>query len=128
MKILIIDDEKFIRETVSNLLCIYIDNPKITFLSAKNGMEGLALAIEHQPEVIITDYLMPEMNGIELLKGLKENDIQPKVLLFASGDLTSQVVKIASELGADHCLQKTLDIKGTLTPIIQQIIESMMIM
>ncbi|MDR2103133.1 MAG: diguanylate cyclase [Treponema sp.] len=68
-KILIIDDEK------SNLMVLNsILSPDYTIFTAKSGKEGLSRALAEQPDLILLDIIMPDMNGFEVLKILKASE------------------------------------------------------
>ncbi len=70
-KVLIVDDEMLIRQGIIN----YIDWEKEGYQiigEAANGEEALALLEKERPDIIITDIVMPEMDGIELVKIAKE--------------------------------------------------------
>ncbi len=74
---------------------------------AKNGRAGWEKALEHTPDIIISDIMMPEMDGLELLSHLKENkrtDHIPVVLLTAKADIASRLQGL--KLGADAYLAK----------------------
>jgi len=92
--------------------------------TAENGKIGVEMANELQPDVIISDIVMPEMNGIELCITIK-NDINtshiPVILLTAQGDMDSQFKGIQS--GADHFVPKPFNIK-LLNLTIKNLIES----
>ena len=69
-KVLLIDDEKDIR-TVADISLWRIGNFDVTLV--ENGKEGLSAAAAIRPDVILLDMMMPEMDGITVLKKLKEN-------------------------------------------------------
>jgi signal transduction histidine kinase/DNA-binding response OmpR family regulator len=76
-------------------------------LVATNGKAGLALAVEHVPDLIISDVMMPEMDGIALVQALKLHDATshvPVLLLSAKSSVESKVDGV--EAGADDYLPK----------------------
>ena len=83
-KVLVVDDEIHIVHVVA----IKLRNNGYDVISAENGAEALKLIHEQKPDLIVTDYQMPVMNGIELLENLKAdssvNNI-PVILLTARG-------------------------------------------
>ena len=87
-------------------------------LKAVNGEEALLLLKTHQPDIIISDVMMPVMNGYQLCKEVKEH-LQishiPVILLTAKSDTESQ--KIGYKLGADAYLSKPFDIDLLLSVI-----------
>lgn len=68
--VLIIEDEKSLREAVVDILRI----KGITPLAAKNGREGVNLALAKHPDLILLDLIMPEMDGMEALKNIREDE------------------------------------------------------
>ena len=65
-RILIIDDE----EAVRNSLGVYLEDSGFGVLEAPDGHKGFALFEAHQPDLILLDLRMPEMDGLEFLSGL----------------------------------------------------------
>jgi len=68
-KILIIDDEKDVLDILKTIL----ENEKYQVIEAMDGSEGLNKAIDTKPDLIITDIMMPVMDGFEMAQKLKEN-------------------------------------------------------
>lgn len=66
--ILIVDDEVAIAETLAE----FVTELGYTPVLAYNGQEALALAIERWPILVITDYMMPVLNGVDFVKALQE--------------------------------------------------------
>lgn len=89
-KILIIDDEKDFCAIVKANLELSRDYNVIT---ATSGKDGLRTAERDKPDLILLDIMMPEIDGFEVLKRLKENDKTvsiPVIMLTAKGDQESQ--------------------------------------
>ncbi|MDR3542533.1 MAG: response regulator [Desulfosporosinus sp.] len=82
MKILVVDDSNFVRSLVGKTL--QINFPNLNLLMACNGIEGYNLYRSEKPDLIVTDLLMPEMNGWELLKLVREEDLSVKVIVFSA--------------------------------------------
>ncbi len=105
--LLVVEDNEDIRQYVVDSLC---DDYRI--LQAKNGVEGAALAAEHLPDLIVSDIMMPQMNGIQLTRQLKDN-IQtshiPIILLTAKD--TDEDKEEGYESGADSYLTKPFTAK-----------------
>ena len=117
--ILYVDDNI---ELLENMSDFFSDNYNI--YTAENGEIGVEMANKLQPDVIISDIVMPVMNGIELCVTIK-NDINtshiPVILLTAQGDMDSQFKGIQS--GADYFVPKPFNIK-LLNLTIKNLIES----
>jgi putative two-component system response regulator len=106
-RILVVDDESIARITVDALLSS--ENYEMHF--AENGAEGISLAMEIQPDVIILDVMMPGMNGFEACRriratpGLSE---VPILLVTALDDRESRIAGLKA--GADEFITKPYDI------------------
>jgi signal transduction histidine kinase/ligand-binding sensor domain-containing protein/AraC-like DNA-binding protein len=100
--LLIIEDEDEIREFLKEY---FEGNYKI--LEAPNGKDGLVIAAENHPDLIISDIMMPEMDGIEFCKAIKGNvrtSHIPIILLTAKTSLTNH--KEGIQTGADAYITK----------------------
>jgi signal transduction histidine kinase/DNA-binding response OmpR family regulator len=108
--LLIVEDNK---DVVEYLVTILENHYRIEL--APNGKAGLEKAIEIVPDIILTDIMMPQMDGFEMLNLLK-NDILtdhiPVVVLTARGDFPSKLTGL--ETGADHYLVKPFSEKELL--------------
>jgi len=102
-KILVVDDEELSLRVVRTVL----EAANYQVITAQNGELALRLAIEERPDLIISDLIMPEMDGIALTKKLKSKLITrsiPVILLTVKHDLTTEVKGLES--GADDYLTK----------------------
>lgn len=107
-RILIVDDDTMVRiglKTVIN----WEDNGFVLVGEAQDGREALALAKELDPDIIITDIKMPGLDGIELIRQLRAQNIQVEILVLSSYD-EFDLVKQALKLGArDYLLKLNLE-------------------
>lgn len=67
--VLVIEDEKSLRDAVTDILRLR----NITPLMAKNGREGMDIALAKHPDLILLDLIMPEMDGMTALKNIRED-------------------------------------------------------
>lgn len=91
-------------------------------ISAQNGKLGLEAALSQQPDVIVTDIMMPVMDGIELCRKLKENiatSLTPVVLLTAKDDKNTELLGYST--GADAFIAKPFEI-GYLSDRLHQLL------
>ncbi|HCX25154.1 MAG: hypothetical protein CMB80_26125 [Flammeovirgaceae bacterium] len=106
--ILLVEDDFGIRETVSDL----IHTMGYLTLEATHGLEALQLIQLKFPDLIISDIMMPEMDGIELLQKLKSNHQYctiPVIMLTAKADFDSQLDSY--RIGADGYVTKPFDMR-----------------
>ncbi|MEG5000370.1 response regulator [Microcoleus sp. B4-D4] len=98
-KILVIEDNKFLRETVIELLQLH----GFEAVGAENGQVGIQLAIAQIPDLILSDVMMPELNGLEVFAILRSHPATASIpFIFMTG---SEIEK-AIELKADGYLKK----------------------
>jgi DNA-binding NtrC family response regulator len=99
--ILVVDDEEMMRGLLSKIL----EKDGYSILSASSGAEALKIIDEGKVDLVITDVKMPEMNGFDLLKHIKEKTPQVGVIVMtAFGD--AYTVRDALLLGADEYITK----------------------
>lgn len=100
-KILIVDDE----QSIVTLLQFNLEQAGFEVISAYDGLEGMRLAKEEKPDLMILDLMLPQLNGIEVCKQLRQDQIQiPILMLTAKDDEFDKVLGL--ELGADDYLTK----------------------
>jgi two-component system KDP operon response regulator KdpE len=99
-RILVIDDEDQIRRALKSILSVR----HYEVILASNGEEGLDLAIDHSPDLIILDLAMPDMNGLEVCRELRTWYNGPILVLSVSAGDTDKID--ALDLGADDYLTK----------------------
>ena len=105
-RILIIDDHPLLRKGLRQLADF---NSEIEIIGeADNGEQGLALARQLKPELVLLDLFMPGMSGLEVLKNLKDADRPPQVIMLTVSDAQEDAVA-ALRAGADGYLLKDMD-------------------
>ncbi|MBM72025.1 MAG: DNA-binding response regulator [Crocinitomicaceae bacterium] len=113
-KILLVDDESDILDFISFNLEANGYNVKV----ASNGEEGISIAKEFKPDLILLDLMMPEMDGIETCERIRENDTLKSVLiafLTARGEDYSQIAGF--DAGADDYILKPIKPKVLLSRV-----------
>ena len=113
-KVLVVDDEIHIVYVVT----IKLRNNGFEVISAENGAEAFELACEEEPDIIVADFQMPVMTGLELVRKLRQNESTkdiPVIMLtarsFAIGDEQKQ------ELGISEFISKPFSPKELLRSI-----------
>jgi DNA-binding response OmpR family regulator len=102
-KILVIDDE----ETTVQLMAILLERRGYEVIKAFSAEDGLRKAYRHQPDLVLLDIMMPDMDGWEVCKRLREMSDVPIIFLTARGE-TRDVVR-GLEMGADDYVVKPYD-------------------
>ncbi|MDJ0727082.1 MAG: response regulator [Prochloraceae cyanobacterium] len=113
-KILVIEDERPVRENLVELL----EAEDYETYSTENGLLGTVWAYNHFPDLIICDVMMPEIDGYEVLSGLRANSVTasiPLIFLTAKADKTD--IRRGMNLGADDYLTKPFSRKEVLEAI-----------
>ncbi len=104
-RILVIDDDSIIRTLLSNLL----HKAGYEVVTAVDGNTGLNLAFEVQPDVVITDYQMPRINGLEVLENIHhQSPSTPVIILTAHGDMALTIRSM--QAGAYDYLEKPIKV------------------
>lgn len=103
LRILAIDDDPIMRALLGKLL----PSSGHTVQVAKNGKEGLRLALEFKPHLVITDWLMPEMDGLEFCKALRATEEGKEIYIILLTALEHEDSLVAAfEAGADDYIVK----------------------
>ena len=117
--VLVVEDENDIRNFIKENL-----GKEYKVLESENGKDGLIKSIEHIPDLIISDIIMPEMNGIELCKNVKTDERTshiPVILLTAKSSVENKLEGL--ETGADDYLTKPFhisELKVRVSNLIEQ--------
>ncbi|WP_088006653.1 response regulator transcription factor [Indiicoccus explosivorum] len=100
-KLLIVEDE----ESIATLLSYNLKQAGYETIVAHDGQTGLHLAVEEQPALIVLDLMLPQMDGMEVCKALRQQKIDiPIIMLTARDDEVDKVLGL--ELGADDYMTK----------------------
>ena len=110
-KVLIVEDEEVIRE----VLCSWLEEADYQTLTASNGLKGLEVIHQHEPDLIVADIMMPQLDGIELCRLTRETSGTPILLLTGLGG--EEHMKAGYEVGATDYLVKPVDMDDFLTKV-----------
>jgi signal transduction histidine kinase len=100
--VLVVDDERDVRHLVAQIL-----RTKWNVLEARDGFEALSIIREHKPDVVVTDMMMPGLDGVGLLREVRSDPVMastPIIFLTAAGDVESETSILGR--GADDYLPK----------------------
>lgn len=111
-RILIVDDDVSVQGSLQRIL----ERAGHEVRVAMNGLQALQILAEAAPDLVITDVLMPEMDGIELIGKLTAHDPPiPVVAVSGGGKLPKEVMlDTAGALGAVHTLEKPFEVEDLL--------------
>ena len=103
-KILVVDDES----NVCDVLTEFFTSKGYEVICASGGLEGLSKAEKHRPDVILLDVRMPDLDGISVLRRIRE--VNPWVgILMMSGNTDTEAAKETLQLGAFDYILKPFD-------------------
>ena len=112
-RVLIIDDDPQIRE----VLRITFENDGFQVAEAGDGNEGIARYHQFLPDLVITDILMPEKEGLETIRELRNSCPDVKIIAISGGTRAiekNDLMHIAELIGAGHTFTKPFDRKRVL--------------
>ncbi len=104
IKILIIDDDELVRLTLKNVLkkmgCIVFE--------AQNGNEGVALYKKETPDLVVTDILMPDKEGLETISEIRVMNPKAKIIAMSGGGAGQNMsfLQLAQKVGASKIMSK----------------------
>jgi two-component system sensor histidine kinase/response regulator len=112
--VLIVEDEKHIRETILEIL--EISNYEV--VSAENGIKALEILENYTPNIIICDIMMPQLSGTELLAKIRSNKKTKDIpFLFLTAKVAREDQRTAMDLGADDYITKPFKATELITAI-----------
>ena len=110
-RVLIIDDEQIFADYLKEALSI--ESPKLEFEISLDGFNAGIKLKEFQPKIVLLDLMMPEMNGFEVCKQIKQDPLLQHIRIIAmSGDHSSTNEALILDAGAEAYFKKPIDIKA----------------
>ena len=102
--VLVIDDN----ENMLGMMCDLLRRSGYNVISAINGAQGLKAYYANIPDLVITDLIMPDKEGIEIIIELTKQKPRPKIIAISGGGKLGPrtYLPLAEALGADHVLEK----------------------
>ena len=115
--VLIVDDENMNMFALTHIL-----RQEYTVYAAKNGQSAIRIAKKQQPDVILLDILMPEMDGYEVLSLLKSDEETRKIpVIFVTGLINPEDEKKGLEMGAADYISKPFEAEDVRMKVQKQI-------
>lgn len=113
--IIVIDDDNMVRKTLSTIL----ERGGHVVRGASNGRDALALIDSDPPDILITDIIMPEMDGISFIREIRAVRPDMKILAISGGGRVSNMefLQLAKSMGADEILRKPINRKLLLATV-----------
>jgi len=113
-KVLAIDDENDILLIIKSAL----HEEGYDVVTANNGYDGLALAEDASPDLIILDILMPEMDGFEVLQQLRENEKTARIpIVILTGMSSKDKIREALNKGIDYYIVKPFEYQDLVSKV-----------
>lgn len=103
-KILLIDDDEPVRAVTRRML----EGAGHRVIEARNGREGVELFSRHAVDLVVTDMIMPEQEGVETVRKLLDENRRVKIIAISGGGRAhfTGFLDVARALGAKHSLEK----------------------
>jgi CheY-like chemotaxis protein len=113
--ILVVDDEPGIRE----LLCLMLETSGYTVMAAEDGLQAPKILAANPIDLVITDLLMPERDGLEFITEVRKKFPQVKIIAMSGGGHIARdsYLRIAKNFGAHVLLEKPFSQAGVLEAI-----------
>ena len=110
--ILIVEDEK----NIVDILRFNLQKEGFATLEAYDGKTGLDLALTKQPDLVLLDLMLPEMNGFEVCKSIRDQGIFTPVLILTARDAEKDKI-LGLDLGADDYITKPFSIRELMARV-----------
>ncbi|WP_238883678.1 response regulator transcription factor [Clostridium sp. YIM B02551] len=110
-KILVVDDD----ENICELIKMYLNSANYDSKVVYNGKDVQDAFVEYKPDLVLLDIMLPNIDGIDVLKWIRKEGETPVIMLTAKGDTFDKV--LALELGADDYIVKPFEPKELLARV-----------
>ena len=118
IKLLTVDDELDVCDFIKD----FFTQRGYTVLVALNGKDALSIVKKEKPRIVFLDIIMPDINGLEVLRQIKEIDPAAKVIMVTVAD-DKETKDRAKALGADEFIRKPFSKRYLEEVVIEKIIE-----
>jgi CheY-like chemotaxis protein len=117
MKVLVIDDDHLVRYALSKVLSSY----GYEVVTAADGKRGMIVLREEHPDVVVTDIIMPEQEGIDTIIQIRRERPGVKIIAISGGGRIRNIdfLEMAQSLGADEVLAKPFESEELLSCLLR---------
>jgi two-component system chemotaxis response regulator CheY len=112
--VLLIDDSEDVRNLIR--LQLEFDGRFEVIDEAENGKAGIALAIAHQPDAIVVDVMMPELDGVDAVTQIRDEVPNARIVMYSARG-ADQARKRALQAGADAYIEKGADAEALIAAL-----------
>ena len=113
-KILSVDDSRTMRMMVKRAF----RNFQCELFEAADGAEGLAAAIANKPDIIVLDYNMPVMDGVTMLRNMRENaELKRTPVIMLSAEDSNEIISTVARLGVRDYIIKPFEDENLLSKV-----------
>jgi CheY-like chemotaxis protein len=115
-KIVLIDDDPLVRAVLAGFL--RVDNHQV--LEAESGKQGLSLLAKEQPDLVITDIVMPDTDGFELIMALANQENPQRIIAISGGSRSMQqemLIGVAQSMPVNRVLAKPVSCETLLSAV-----------
>ena len=105
-QVLLVDDDPMLRRMLRAML----ERAGHVVIEAEDGDQGMAMFVEHKPDLVLTDIIMPNREGVEFIGALRrENSHAPIIAMSGGGSKGGELfLRLATQLGATRTLDKPI--------------------
>lgn len=100
LKTLLVDDDEWIR----NSMCLYFESEGCDLLAVETAEEGMEAVSRQSYDIVISDYRLPGMDGLEFFKKIQSHPHIIKILITAYG--SNEILSMAKKIGVDDLIEK----------------------
>jgi len=118
--VLVIEDDDAVRFS----LCAALQSMGHTVETAVNGVEGVETCINGTFDLVITDLIMPQKDGVETILELKLDNPRLKIIAISGGGRNLDILETTYDIGADYALTKPFSIKDLKDCLFQVLSET----
>ncbi len=121
IRVLVVDDDEAFRQTVCDLLL----DGDFEILSAESGAQSFAVLRNQSVDIVLTDIVMPDEDGLEIVRKIKKMNPAPKIVAMSGGGriAATDYLEIARLMGASATIKKPFK-RQELVDLLQQVFSS----